>query len=470
MEPTRTYSLDRVDQYQCTSDQDMVPADDDLALALAQAIAFEATLYGVPAALQYAQLCEQALGGSDGPVLGLNTFRHADGIAGPEHAAFRVPNVDTLYSNAWFDLTESPVQLSLPDFGDRYFTLNLLDMHGNASNISIRTHGRGPHKILLALSSWDGEIPHGYSLFRVATAITWGLLRVQVTGGADAEFVRARQRDVTVDGLQTGLTTRLLPVVTPAAVEEGWEAFMTALHAVIAICGVPVEEQALVHRFRTIGVGLGDRFSPSSLSEPVREGVRRGYELAFTLMRGSRAQLGSPAGGGWTRVANKGRHGLNYTSRAVMNLVGLAANVVEENTSFNTFVDSEAMPLSGDRGDFELVFWSLPPVEYFWSLTLYEVDTGQVYGNDLDRYSVGSATSLHSEPDGAIVVRVQHARPREGNWLPSPRGPFFLVLRAYGPREGMLRGDWSPPALRFVGGRAGETPAGTLETGPGAAR
>ncbi|WKN48450.1 DUF1254 domain-containing protein [Nocardioides sp. Arc9.136] len=450
----RTYVVGEVDQLERSSAPDLLPADPGAARDLACSAAFEATLYGLPAVLQYAQMVAQVgAAGDGGPRVAFNQFAHGEGLAGPDHSAFRVPNVDTVYSNVWFDLTRSPVQVVLPDFGDRYFTLNLLDMHSNASNISLRTHGRGPHRVLLAPAGWTGTVPDGCSLFRVATPLAWGLLRVQAAGEEEVRAVRALQDAVVVEPLVRGGEHPHLPPVTPEGVERDWEEFMTALHAVVDTCGAPVEETALVRRFRTVGVGGEAPFSASALTEAVRAGAAEGFDAAFELLRRSRSQLGRPVGGGWTRVADKGRHGDNFTARAVMNFVGLGANVVEENTSFNTFVDADLEPLDGTRGGFEIELATLPPVDHFWSLTLYEVETGQVHANEVDRYSVGSTTSGCGGP---VVVRLQHDRPAADDdsgatWLPTPRGRFFLVLRAYGPRAALLDGTWTPPPVRPVG-------------------
>lgn len=448
----RTYTFDGVAQHAPTSDPDIVPTDPRAASTLASALALEATLYGMPAVLQYAQLCEQVMGGAGA----LNEFVHRADLAGPDHREFRVPNVDTLYSYAWLYLPHGAVGVFLPDFGDRYFTLNLFDAYGNAVNVSLRTHGRGPHRVLLTTAGWEGEVPDGYEPLRVATPLMWALLRVQVRGSDDVAEVTQRRRRVEVLPWGGPTPAPTWPVVRAAEVESDWRVFWQALDTVLALCGVPLEELAHVQRFRALGLGQ-DGFQPADLPASVCSGIAQGYRDAFELVRAARSQLGLPAGPGWTRVSHKGRHGHNFTARAVMNHVGLGANVVEENTSFNTYVDARGEALDGGRGPYLLRLARPPEVAHFWSVTLYDADSGQVTPNVLNRYSVGSGTTVRHGGDGSVDVTIATVeRAGASNWLPAPAAPFFLVLRCYGPLGDVLSGEWVPAPVERLGRADGE--------------
>lgn len=447
--PLRTYSFDEIVQHAPTTAADLVPDDDASARELGRALAFEATLFGMPAVLQYAQCCEQTTVSADGSWHGVNTFHHERRTAGPDFDAFRVPNVDTLYSNAWLHLSGGAVRVHLPDFGERYYTLNLLDLHGNATNISTRTHGRGPGDHVLALPEWPGDEP---GRFAVASPLMWGLLRVQLLGSDDAAAVAELQDAVSVsplDGASSGFGAGL-PRVSATQVEVEWSSFATALDAALRVGGVAREEIGQVARLGSIGIGTAEPFDAAAAPPALDEGCRAGFEAAMALVRANQHQLGSPIASGWTRVENKGRHGHNVTARAVMNFVGLGANVVEENTSFNTRVDAEGRALDGSRAGYRLVLDPPPPVDSFWSLTLYSARTGRVVANELDRYAVGSTTpGVAAAGTGEPVhVAIQRSDPGPGPvWLPAPEEEFFLVLRAYGPRREMLDHVWTPPAL-----------------------
>lgn len=449
----RTYALDTVAQHVPTTAPDLVPDDDRAAYELGRALGLEATLYGMPSVLQYAQCCEQTEVGEDGTWRHVNVFQHERRTAGPDFDAFRVPNVDTLYSNAWLHLSGGALHVHLPDFGERYYTLNLLDMHGNATNISTRTHGRGPADHLLVLPERSAEGPEDAGRFVVASPLMWGLLRVQVLEGDDVESLAALQDAVAVRPV-AGAAAQLgpgLPRVSATRVEAEWTEFATALDAVVRVGGVPVEEVAHVARFRSIGIGTAEPFDPGAGASALRAGCAAGFEAAMGLVRSSQHQLGSPMPSGWTRVENKGRHGHNFTARAIMNFVGLGANVVEENTSFNTRVDARGVTLDGRRGSYRLVLDPPPPVDSFWSLTLYSAETGRVVANTLDRYAVGSTTPGVAQPEDEtpVQIAIQTVDPGPGAvWLPAPASEFFLVLRAYGPRSAMLDHTWSPPPLQ----------------------
>jgi hypothetical protein len=134
-----------------------------------------------------------------------------------------------------------------------------------------------------------------------------------------------------------------------------------------------------------------------------------------------------------------------------MNHVGLGANVAQENTSFNTHVDSGGLTLAGRNGPYVLEFAVPPPQTAFWSVTLYHVETGRLYANPVDRYSLGSATI--TDVEGPVRLVLGHADPGTGNWLPCPESEFYLILRIYSPGEAVLAGSWLPaPVCRAVAG------------------
>ncbi|WP_194860759.1 DUF1254 domain-containing protein [Dietzia sp. SYD-A1] len=444
----RSYDFADVSQYQESASPDLFPDDRHQAEKLVEHLAFDATVWGLTAVLQYAQFSDFVWKRPAGDDERLNVFDHRRGLAGPDFAEFRVPNVDTLYSNGWISVEQGPVELEVPAVGDSYYTVNLFDAHGNASNISNRTHGGGPVTVVLCTSEQAAEARGtGKDVMVVATPVVWALLRVQVTatgGTGEADAMRKRFR-IRTPHPQASL--QRYTEVDSSLVESRWTEFATALTAVIGLCGVPAREEVMVARYRAIGIGAGPGEVSPSGCDWVPDVAQRGFDSAMDMIRASRSQLGEPLGSGWTRVRDKGRHGTNFLARAVMNNVGLGANVVEENTSFNTYVSSNGVPLDGSNGAYCLVMDTAPPVDYFWSVTLYLADSGRVYGNPWDRYSVGSASGLTPDGSGRVRIRIDPgAAERDPNpgVLPAPRSPFFLVLRTYGPTEELLEGRWSP--------------------------
>ncbi|OZC72539.1 hypothetical protein CH306_02350 [Rhodococcus sp. 15-725-2-2b] len=451
----RTYDANSADQLTAIDTADIVPSDAVDRQEWARSSVLQAVIYGLPSVYQYAAMCSAcAPPGSDDP-WALDTLVHERTIAGADFEAFRVPNVDTLYSNAWLNLSDGPIAIVLPDFGSRYYTLNFLDAYSNASNVSRRTHPEQPRELLLACADWTGTVADGVEVFRVATPIMWLLMRIQTFGVVDLPTVHGLQDAVTIDA--PAPSARAWPVVDPREVETSASAFLSALDASLALNGVPFTDISHVHQFRHLGVGTGT-FSVNDLDEATREGMEQGFDTAMTMLSRSRSLLGRRTESGWTRVLGKGAHGHNFFARAVMNYVGLGANVVEENCSYNTYVDHEGRPLSCEGGDdYRIEFFALPPAQAFWSITLYDAQTGWLYDAPGKKHSVGSAVNGGDGASGPSTITVSASPSTTDSpdhaWLPAPQHPFFLVLRIYQPAEDALSENWTPPrVVRSNGG------------------
>ncbi|WP_295647495.1 DUF1254 domain-containing protein [uncultured Dietzia sp.] len=432
---------------------DLVPCGQPQAEKLIENLAFDATIWGLPAVLQYAQLSDFVWNRSVGGGERINVFDHRRGLAGPEFSEFRVPNVDTLYSNGWISLSAGPVELRVPDVGEKYYTVNLFDTFGNASNVSSRTFGNGPGRVVLCTAEQAHELPadRRAEAMIMATPIVWALLRVQVAGADGVEEADRLRKSFELHAPAASAGADQIRQVDSELVEAQWAEFAKTLDAVIELAGVPAREEGLVARYRTLGIGPGS----VPLDADLRDAAQRGFDAAMEVVRESRSQLGRPLGTGWTKVKDKGSHGMNFVARAVMNNVGLGANVVEENASFNAYFDAAGAQLDGRNGAYELVLNEEPPVRYFWSLTLYEADSGRVYGNAWGRYSVGSESGIHPGPNGEVRISIDptfESKEVEGSphVLPAPEGPFFVVIRNYGPAPRLAEGGWQPGAIELI--------------------
>ncbi|WP_018332287.1 DUF1254 domain-containing protein [Actinomycetospora chiangmaiensis] len=414
---------------------DLVPRDPDARRTWCTALGTAAVVYGTPAALQYAQFSEQIL--APGAPGRLAEFVHERTPAGPEFRGFRAPNVDTLYSNAWLDLRGGPAELRLPEVDDRYLTVQVLDAHSNATNLNSRTHP-GVSRFWLVSTRWDGEVPADAAVVRVGTDLAWLLLRIQVLDD-DVAAVHRLQDAVRLSA--PPVVDDLGPAVDPEAVETDWRVFYRALDAALRLGGVPESEWAHVRPFAALGLLGPGPWDPAALDEATADALADSFAAAQAVLRASRPQLGESTGTGWTRVRDKGAHGHNFLARAVMNHVGLEANLTAENTSFNTHVDATGDRLRGRRGPYRLAFDTPPPADAFWSLTLDHVETGRLYANVLDRYGLGSASLGTSGP---VAMTIAHEDPGEGPWLPCPEGDFYLILRLYAPGAAARDGRWLP--------------------------
>lgn len=457
-EIARAYDPGLADQFQSARIEEILPQDPEARRTFARSLAFDATLYGTAAVLEYRQLYALAVDRSDPQYVGFNTFSHGRTLAGPGYKPFKTPNADTLYSNAWLDLRNGPVVFEVPDTAGRYFTANFLDIHGNASNISARTHGFNGGRFLIATTDWQGEVPEGTTLFRVTTPFTWILLRVLVQQSGD---------DVrTANALQDRF--RLYPVghrTAAATFPDGRDAsaagFMRILDFVLRNCGHPKSEEALLHRFRSIGIA-GKRTIDQVLTDaPMQAGIEQGFTEAQELIRVSMNQNGQRVGG-WSEPVDVGRYGFNYLYRAVINTRGAGANVVEENHPFSTFVDADGERLDGARGDYRLVLSPPPPARFFWSVTVYDSATRELVPNPLARYLISDRTpGLKRGKDGSVAILLSqrlHGHAKGANLLPVPAGPFHVIIRAQGPDAAITNGEWRPPAIQKmpVAGKAAQ--------------
>ena len=406
-------------------------------------LATDAVIYGMPAVLQYREMYRQAVDNHNLRFIGFNRFLHDRDLAGPGYQVFKTPNSDTLYSNAWLDLSQGPVVVETPDVSLRYYTLQFLDMHANASNIGTRTYGNKAGKYLVVPARWEGQVHPDTVLFRVATPYAWILMRVFAQHDDEVNLARAIQDKVTITPTGPPSDVSAFPPLDDLCVAG----FFGALDHVLRTNGVPDQEDALAYRFRAIGIGGSEPFEWMRLDPELRAGLEAGYADAVQVIAASRSQLGLPTGTGWTKV-DKARYGFNYLSRAVTNYVGLGANVEEENYSFNTFADEQGMALDGATGNYTLEI-TPPPVDAFWSLTLYDGRNFELFPNALHRYLISDRhLTIQDLARDRCTITIQHVAPRQSShWLPAPAGPFYLVFRAYLPRPEMISGGWRPQAV-----------------------
>ncbi|MGY1739421.1 MULTISPECIES: DUF1254 domain-containing protein [unclassified Blastococcus] len=424
----------------------------------------DATIYGLPSVYEYVQLHAQAVDSSSGSWTGFNAFLHQREPATPAFDAFKTPNVDTLYSNAWLDLTCGPVEVRVPPIEGRYFTLQFVDMYGNASNLSSRTVGSSGGRFAVMTSTWDGAVPEGLEPFRVGTPYVWVLMRILVKdAGADVAVVRDLQDRVQL--IPSAAPSRVAFPAVSARVDEDPRTFFAAVDWTLRHNGRPVQEEGHVHRFRALGLGGPEPLSWETSDPAVVEGMEQGFGDAMAVIAGSRDQVGERTATGW-RTGTAGEPGFNYLHRAIQNYVGTGGNVTAEKKFFVTFEDAGGEPLDG-RADHRVTFRAPPPVDGHWSLTVYPVEKGLLYENEIHRYAVAATTpGLVAGADGELEVLVQHRRPQDpSNWLPVPDGPFYLDLRLWEPRPEARDGRWLPPPVVAVSGDHREASRGVHRRG-----
>lgn len=403
----------------------------------------------------------------------LNRFLHVPALAGPRSRAVTTPNVDTLYSTAWLDLSLEPVFLTVPDIGGRYYSFAFMSLFtDNVAYVCRRLDGNRPKPRMIVGPSWKGEADRDVVLVRAPTNGVWLLGRILVDGPPDLETVWTLQSRTLLESPDMRNERRILETqelmrqrstappepladwlpVNPA---DPFDLFEVGLRA-LGESPLGERDKAAMEEFAPLRLRPGRKFDVRGFSESEREAIRRGIARAREEMRagGSRGKVIN----GWSYPERHlGNFGDDYLYRAQIALGALAALEPAEATYLMGDRDADGRPLDGN-GRYVLRFEAgqRPPTGAFWSLTMYEVTPeGRAFlvDNPLSRYAIGDRTrGLTYGADGSLDIHLQHDRPaEEANWLPAPAGPMRLVLRAYEPSEALLDGTWRMPAVRRVG-------------------
>ncbi len=399
------------------------------------------------------------------PYSSVGQFWHAQNVLDATFQDGGCPNNDTMYSTAWVDLTEEPVILSHPDMRDRYFSFQLGGMSSdNVDYVGQRTTGSAAGDFALIGPGWEGELPEGVKATAPAQT-PWILClgRTLVDGAEDVANVRELQSQYRLTPLslwgQPGASApERRDVLKPIEVSEDPLGPWKTLNALLVENPPPEEHAPLLEQWATVGIGPG--LDVEAQPKVVKENLLRAAGAGMQLIKqyflsGDWAT----AVNGWRYPPpNEGRAGVDgdYLLRAAgQALGGIIANDPPEAVYLVNMEDAEGNELAGDRR-YELRFEhdTLPPVDSFWSLTMYKEDMNLV-PNPANRYAVGERTAgLQRDPDGALKISIQAESPGEGkeaNWLPCPpEGTWFLVLRLYRPRPEVIDAKWECPPIRMV--------------------
>jgi hypothetical protein len=431
--------------------------------------AAEVFIYGYPLVYSLRETAGFADGHSSLPVSApWNEFGYARDLLGPE-TSFVSPNNDTLYVIAALDLRRGPIVLHVPDTADRYYVLQFVDAWtNNFAYIGRRPTGTAEREFLLAGPEDATEAPHGMEIVRAPTGIVTIVGRLQINGAADAPAVHALQDQFTLTPLGSDPPAGV-PAPDPRVGEDlrWWETFRVEL----AAFPPPASDAPVLAVAETLGLIAAE--SPyvdpdPELADVLRAGERAGREQVEALAKG-----GPPPPSGWGsamhmfdysesfgvgtidapewRIEDRRRA---YATRAAAARGGLYGNHGYEAVYEGVYTDADGEQLNGSRR-YELRLESMPPVDAFWSLTMYDVPKFLLVANPIDRYSIGDRTpGLQVAGDGSLTIYLQHESPgpeRESNWLPTPAGDFRPLMRMYQPRPEVLSGDYALPAITRVG-------------------
>lgn len=370
----------------------------------------------------------------------VNQFTHTHRRLCPQDREVVSPNNDTVYSNAWLDLSEGPVVIETPDMGERYWTLGLLDAWTNPfAYVGRRTTGNRPQWTLVHGPGWRGEVPPGITQTVAAPGDdVWLIGRHLVEDdGEDVARVRDAQRRmrlVRLDGTDAAMRVDMCL--------DGRDNGAPAADLYLAVVTAALQRNPAT--------------GGESLSWPPVQGEA---ELAAALLavfdRLRTAGQPHDLGGGWAiPVMVKTHWGDDYLTRARIARNFIGALGVEEAMYPTAEVDARGEPLDGSKR-YELRFAPGKGLNVgaFWSLTMYRRSDCLFVANPIERYSIGDRTpGLLHDADGGLAIRLQADDPgSEANWLPAPRGePFYVVLRLYQPHADHLELRFDYPPIRPI--------------------
>lgn len=437
-----------------------------------RAIAKEATIWGFPLVdtyrIQYSYFVDRS---SPEYKASWNTIVNNARVYTPDDKAIQTPNSDTPYSYVGADLRAEPIVLSVPAVEkDRYYSLQFIDMYTfNFAYVGSRATGNEAGSYLLVGPNWKGEKPAGIKdVIHSETDFAFVLYRTQLFDPADIKNVEKIQAGYKVETLSSFLGTQAPPpapavdFIKPvsADAERTSPAFFNILNFVLGFAPTNPAEADLRARFATIGIAPGKTFDLATLNPETLKALEDGMADAwqtFSTYKETEIDTGkrTSSDGFGTRAFIDG----DWMGRMTAAALGIYGNSKAEAIYPVYFVDSQAKPLAG-TGTYALRFGpdELPPVNAFWSLTLYELPQSLLYANAINRYLINSpmVPNLKRDADGGITLYIQHDSPggeKEANWLPAPAGPFFLAMRLYWPREAALDGTWKAPPLTDTSAR-----------------
>lgn len=380
------------------------------------------------------------------------------------------PNFDTLYSSAWLDLTKEPVVISTPDTGGRYFLLPMLDMWTDVFAVpGWRTTGTAAGHFLVASPDWrpdlrnsfgEFKLPEGTERIDAPTPYVWIIGRTKTDGPEDYDTVHKIQ-----DGYQiTPLSewgkepntnkAKIDPSVdmkTPPKTQVDTASaakYFKEAAELMKLHPPHITDQPIIARMKRIGLVPGESFDLSKADPVVRKALETVPQDAQALMNWKVKTLARVANGWSMNTDTMGVYGDYYLKRAIIAQQGLGANLPEDAIYPLNLADYSGQPLDGankytihfDKND-------MPPVDAFWSVTLYDNDGFQV-ANPINRFAVSSWMPFKFSADGSLELYIQNESPgkdREQNWLPAPKGSYNLTMRLYAPKANALTGKWNPP-------------------------
>ena len=436
----------------------------------AQSIATDAYIYLYPLVtmdVTRKQLTNKAPGPGvfGGPV---NMFANIDAFPPADFRGVVRPNFDTLYSSAYLDLTKEPMVVSVPDTGGRYYLMPMLDMWSDVfASPGWRTTGTQAGNYLVTPRAWSGTVPVGFTQIEAPTPYVWIIGRTKTDGPPDYDAVHKIQAGYKITPLsEWGKSTKPveakidpnIDMKTPPKIQvdtmKGGDYFAYAAE-LLKLQSPHLTDEPIIAQMKRIGIEPGKSFDISKVDPVVRKALEAAPEAGQQLMAWKVPTLARVANYWSMNTDIMGVYGNYYLKRAIVAQFGLGANVPEDAIYPLNLGDETGKPLDGaNKYTIHFDKSAMPPVNAFWSFTLYDTDGFQV-ANSLNRFAASSWMPFKYNSDGSLDLYFQNESPgtgKEVNWLPAPKGAFNLTMRLYAPKSDVLTGKWNPPPITKMQG------------------
>ena len=392
-----------------------------------------------------------------------NTFSHMRSYPPADLKVVVKPNFDTLYSVAWLNLAKEPMIVSTPDTNGRYYLLPFIDMWTDVFAVpGKRTSGTAAANWALVGPRWSGTLPANVTRIDAPTSYVWVIGRTQTNGTADYSAVHMVQDGFALAPLsqwgkapvavafKSNPTVNMKPPSEQVNSMSGKDYFTYAAELLKGNAPHGTDWSQFA-RLKRIGIEAGKSFDWSSLTSGVQQALSTAAAAGLASMRAKLPTLARVSNGWQLNTDTMGAYGNFYMKRAIVAMIGLGANQPEDAIYPICINDSEGKPLeAGKKYVLHFAKNEVPPVEAFWSLTMYDPDFA--VPNSINRYAIGDRDALKYNSDGSLDIYIQPESPgeqKESNWLPSPKaGGMTVTMRLYAPKSAALEGTWIPPAIK----------------------
>lgn len=438
-----------------------------------RAIAEEGFIYGLPLVMNYAIMNEYAVDPNSSQFKApFNQIKNLARVFTYKDTAVVTANSDTPYSFLWLDLRAEPIVISVPAVsGDRYYSVMLADGHTyNYGYIGSRATGNKAGNYMIVGPDWTGEKPAGIDkVFQSLTPFSLAAFRTQLIDPADMPNVEKIQAQYKAEPLSAFLgqpapVSAADPGFLPATTAGIKANFWTYLGAALEYVPEADEDKDIRTKLASIGIAPGKKFDIQSLSPELQqamvEAMKAGDKKVDTYLASGMTdangwQLGSLPG-------DRDHYNGDWVMRAATAKAGIYGNNAAEAVYPLGRLDNNGNTIDTSKNNYTLTFpaGQMPPVNAFWSVTMYYGKSQLMVENPINRYLVNTAmaSQMKKNADGSLTIYIQKDSPgkdKEANWLPAPNDTAYLVMRLYWPKPAtealsvlpVGKGTWTPPGV-----------------------